>query len=60
MKNIFVKSAKIVEFLNRTEIKSVQTSTHVHTVERFIITFEDNLYRRSDALKQTKKVGSDI
>ena len=55
-----VKSAKIVEFLNRTEIKSVQTSTHAHTVERSIRTFKDNLYRRLDALKQTKKVGSDI
>ena len=49
-----VKSAKMVEFLNRTEIKSVQTSTHAHTVERFIRTFKDNLYRRLDALKQTK------
>ena len=50
-----VKSAKMIEFLNRTEIKSVQTSTHAHTVERFIRTFKDNLYRRLDALKQTKK-----
>ena len=50
-----VKSAKMVEFLNRTEIKSVQTSTHAHTVERFIRTFKDNLYRRLDALKQDKK-----
>ena len=50
-----VKSAKMVEFLNRTEIKSVQTSTHAHTVERFIRTFKDNLYRRLDALNQTKK-----
>ena len=50
-----VKFAKMVEFLNRTEIKSVQTSTHAHTVERFIRTFKDNLYRRLDALNQTKK-----
>ena len=50
-----VKSAKMVEFLNRTEIKSVQTSTHAHTVERFIRTFKMNLYRRLDALKQDKK-----
>ena len=50
-----VKSAKMVEFLNRTEIKSVQTSTHAHTVERFVRTFKDNLYRRLDVLKQTKK-----
>ena len=50
-----VKSAKMVAFLNRTEIKSIQTSTHAHTIERFIRTFKDNLYRRLDALKQTKK-----
>ena len=50
-----VKSAKMVTFLNRTEITSVQTSTHAYTVERFIRTFKDNLYRRLDALKQTKK-----
>ena len=51
-----VKSAKMVEPLNRTEIKSVQTSTHAHTVERFVRTFKDNLYRRLDALKQTLKM----
>ena len=45
----------MVTFLSRTEIKAVQTSTHAHTVERFIRTFKDNLYRRLDALKQTKK-----
>ena len=50
-----LRSAKMVEFLNRTEIKSIQTTTHAHTVERFIKTFKDNLYRRLDALKQTKK-----
>ena len=50
-----VKSTKMVTFLNRTEIKSAQTSTHGHTVERFIRTFIDNLYRRLDALKQSKK-----
>ena len=49
-----MRSAKMVEFINQTEIKSVQTSTHAHTVERFIRTFKDNLYRRLDALKQNK------
>ena len=49
----FVKFAKMVEFLNRTEMKSVQTSTNAHTVERFIRTFKDNLNRRLDALNQT-------
>ena len=41
--------AKMVEFIKHNEIKSVQTSTHAHTVERFIRTFKDNLYRRLDA-----------
>ena len=50
-----VKFVKMVEFLNRTEIKSAQTSTHAHTVERSIRTFKDNLYRRLDVLKQDKK-----
>ena len=49
-----MRSAHMVEFLNQAEIKSVQTSTHAHTVERFIRTFENNLYRRLDALKQTE------
>merc|ERR1711966_396870 len=42
----------------------IQTTTHAHTVERFIRTFKDNLYRRLDGLKQDKtewvKHGSDI
>ena len=50
----YMKSLEMVRFLNQNEIKSVQTSTHAHTVERFIRTFKDNLYRRLDALKQTK------
>ena len=54
MKNL-LKSAKMIEFLNRTEIKSVQTSTHAHTVERIVRTCKDNLHRRLYALKQTKK-----
>ena len=35
-------------------MKSIQTSTHAHTVERFIKTFLDNLYRRLNALNQDK------
>ena len=42
----------MVKFLNQNEIKSVQTSTHAHTVERLIITFKNNLYSRLDSLKQ--------
>ena len=34
--------------------KSIQTTTHAHTVERFIRTFKMNLYRRLDSLKQDK------
>ena len=41
-------------FLNGNNLKSVQTSTHAHTVERFIRTFLDNLYRRLNALNQDK------
>ena len=55
MKNLLQSLQEMVEFLNRTEMKSVQTSIHAHTVERFIRTFKDNLYRRLDALNQTKK-----
>ena len=47
-----MRSATMVLFMNQTEIKSVQTSTHAHTVERFIRTFKDNVYRRLDALTQ--------
>ena len=41
-------------FLNDNEIKSVQTTTHAHTVERFIRTFKDNWYRRLDSLNEDK------
>ena len=49
-----MRSLKMVRFLNQNEIKSVQTSTHAHTVERFSRTFKDNLYRRLDALSELK------
>ena len=48
-----MRSLKLVRFLNQNEIKYVQTSTHAHTVERFIRTFKDNLYRRLDALGES-------
>ena len=41
-------------FLSESEIKSVQTTTHAHTVERFIRTFKDNSYRRLDPLNEYK------
>ena len=49
-----MRSLKMVRFLIQTEIKSVQTTTHAHTVERFVRTFKMNLYRRLDSLKQDK------
>ena len=49
-----MRSAKMVRFLSENGIKSVQTTTHAHTVERFIITFEDNLYRVLDSLNEDK------
>ena len=49
-----MRSLKMVQFLKQNEIKSVQTTTHAHTVERFIRTFKMNLYRRLDALKQNE------
>ena len=41
-------------FMNGNDIKHVQTSTHAPSVERFIKTFNDNLYKRLDGLKQDK------
>ena len=41
-------------FMNDNDIKHVQTSTHTPSVERFIRTSKDNLYRRLDGLKQNK------
>ena len=41
-------------FMIDTGIKHVQTSTHAPTVERFIRTSKDNLYRRLDGLNQNK------
>ena len=49
-----MRSSKTNRFLNDNEVKSIQTATHAHTVERAIRTFKDNLYRRLDALKQDK------
>ena len=45
-----VRSVKMNRFLNDNGIKTIQTTTHAHTVERFTGTFKDNLYMRLDAL----------
>ena len=45
-----MRSATMIEFING----AVQTTTHAHIVERFIRTFENNLFRRLVSLKQDK------
>ena len=47
-------SRAYIKFLNDNNIKHIQTTTHAHTVERFIGTFRQNLQRRLDALNQDK------
>ena len=49
-----MRSAKMNRFLSENEIKSVQTTTHAHTVERFIKPLKDNLYRRLGSLNENK------
>ena len=49
-----LRSTEFFRFVNEHNIKTIQTPTHAHTVERFIGTFKDNLYRRLDGLKQYK------
>ena len=47
-----MRSVKMNRFLNGNGIKTIQTTTHAHTVERFIRTFKDNLYRILDVLNE--------
>ena len=47
-----MRSAKMNRCLSGYETKAVQTTTHAHTVERFIGTFKDNLNRRLDSLSE--------
>ena len=42
----------MIRLLHANEIKSIQTTSHAHTVERFIRTFKMNLYRRLDSLNE--------
>ena len=42
-------------FVNETNIKTIQTLTHAHAIERFIYTIKMNLYRRLDGLNQDKQ-----
>ena len=48
-----LRSQGFFRFISKS-IKTIQTSTHAHTVERFIKLFENNLYRRLGALGQEK------
>ena len=45
-------ATKYIIFLTENNIKHIQTTTHAHTVERFVQTFRNNLQRRLDGLKQ--------
>ena len=47
-----MRSSKMNIFLNDNEVKSIQTATHAHAVERAVRTFKDNLYRILNAFKQ--------
>ena len=49
-----LRSQQFFRFSNKNNIKTIQTSTHAHSVERFIYTFKMNLYRRLDGLNQDK------
>ena len=49
-----MRSAKLNIFLHDNDIKSIQTTTHAHIVQRCIRTFKYSLYRRLDSLKQDK------
>ena len=49
-----LRSTEFFRFIIKNNIKTIQTSTHAHTVGRFIYTFKIILQRRLDALKQGK------
>ena len=49
-----LRSLQFNRFMNENDMKSIQTSTHAHTVEIFIKTFLDIIYRRLNALNKDK------
>ena len=49
-----LRSTEFFRFVNENNTKTIQTSSHAHTIERFVGTFKDNLYRRLDGLGQNK------
>ena len=52
-----LRSLQFNRFMNENNMKSIQTSTHAHTVERFIKTLLDNIYRRLNALHKDEVIG---
>ena len=55
-----LRSTEFFRFVNEHNIKTIQTSSHAHTIERFIGTFKDKLYRRLDGLNQDKRKTSGL
>ena len=49
-----LRSKGLFRFVNENNMKTIQTLTHAHTIERFIYTFRMILQRRLDALNQDK------
>ena len=49
-----LRSTEFFRLINENNIKTIQTSSHAHNIERFIGTSKDNWYRRLDGLKQDK------
>ena len=49
-----LRSQEFCRFINEHNIKTIQTSAHAYTIERFIYTSRMNLQRRLDALDQAK------
>ena len=49
-----LRSTEFFMFINENNMKTIQTSSHAHTIGRFIGTFKYILYRRLDGLKQDK------
>ena len=50
-----MRSSEMNRFLHDNDIKSTQTATHAHAVERLVRTFKDNLCRILDSLNQDKR-----
>ena len=49
-----MRSSQMNKFIHDSETKSIQTTAHAHTIERFARTFKDDLHRILDSLNQDK------